>query len=672
MIPWRIAIFGLLALLLVGGLAWFERSRPSSRTLALVAALAALAVAGRLAFAAVPNVQATTDVVLITGFAVGATPGFAVGALGALISNFWLGQGPWTPWEMVGWGLVGLGGAGLAVLTRRRLGRIGLALACGLAGLAYGAFLDYSVMATSGGAQSLDRYLAISARGVPFNVAHALGNFVLALAAGPALVRIISRYRDRVEFTWRREWAAPLLAVAVVAGALGGAAVRAGASGASKAPSAYLAAAKNKDGGYGVSPGSASSPEMTGWAMLGLEAAGVNPLDLGHRHASPPAYLRKHAAKVKSTGDLERTILALHGAGINARDFAGRDLVKKLRKRRHRNGSFQGEVNLTAFGILALRAVGKPQSSVRSSRRWLQGARNNNGGWGFQPGVASDADSTGAALQGLAAASAGKRALRRGVSYLSHDQKHDGGWPLAGRGASNSQSTAWAVQGLIAARKNPDAIRSGGHSGLDYLAARRTGNGHYRYSRTSDQTPVWVTGQAVMAVERRALPLAAVKREPKPQSSGGGSDGDLGPNGNQSGNSGGTAPPPSTSGSTPAPIVNAANAAPTTSPNGGSKKRGGKGHNAAKSAHPHGGPAPATAAKPAPKSKQSKGSAAPLSTTRAKPSTPAADSGDDGGTPAWLYAAAGAAALALLGAGGVWWYRSGGWVPPRPSLPRLR
>jgi hypothetical protein len=78
------------------------------------------------------------------------------------------------------------------------------------------------------------------------------------------------------------------------------------------------------------------------------------------------------------------------------------------------------------------------------------------------------------------------------------------------------------------------------------------------------------------------------------------------------------------------------------------------------------------AAKPAPKSKQSKGSAAPLSTTRAKPSTPTADGGNDGGTPAWLYAAVGAAALALLGAAGVWWYRSGGWVPPRPSLPRLR
>ena len=93
------------------------RARPP-RIVALVAALAALAVAGRLAFAPIPNVVATTDIVLFTGYALGAAPGFAVGALAALVSNFWLGQGPWTPWEMAGWGLVGLGGAALAAAHR--------------------------------------------------------------------------------------------------------------------------------------------------------------------------------------------------------------------------------------------------------------------------------------------------------------------------------------------------------------------------------------------------------------------------------------------------------------------------------------------------------------------------------------------------------------------------
>jgi hypothetical protein len=64
----------------------------------------------------------------------------------------------------------------------------------------------------------------------------------------------------------------------------------------------------------------------------------------------------------------------------------------------------------------------------------------------------------------------------------------------------------------VAAGANPAATRKGGRSPFDYLAARQAGDGHYRYSAASDQTPVWVTGQALLAVERRALPLRAVGR----------------------------------------------------------------------------------------------------------------------------------------------------------------
>ena len=90
-------------------------------------------------------------------------------------------------------------------------------------------------MVSYGGEQSLDRYLAISARGLPFNVAHAAGNVVLALAAGPALVRMIARYRDRFEFRWRPAGAAPLLLLAALAIAI---AVPARADAASAAGSA--------------------------------------------------------------------------------------------------------------------------------------------------------------------------------------------------------------------------------------------------------------------------------------------------------------------------------------------------------------------------------------------------------------------------------------------------
>jgi energy-coupling factor transport system substrate-specific component len=545
MMSWQVASLVILAAVIVGGFAWYERSRPPARIVALVAALAALAVAGRLVLAPIPNVKATTDIVLFTGYALGGGPGFVAGALAALVSNFWFGQGPWTPWQMTGWGMVGIGGAVLAAATGRRLGRVGLAVACGIAGLAYGALLDLSVMVTYGGEQSLDRYLAISARGVPFNIAHAAGNVVLALVAGPALVRMLERFRSRSEFRWRGRLApASMLVLAL----LGGAAVLAGPTAAQDASTAadaeapgaagkargWLQEARNDDGGFGTAPGGSSSPAMTGWATLGLEAAGRNPLDLDAGGSNPIEFLRSKAESVRSTGDLERTILALAGAGVSPREFGGRDLVSALRDRRSGNGSFQSQVNLTSFGVFALKAAGADGSELSRSATWLRRGQNRDGGWGYQPDQPSEPDSTGAALQALAAAGSGGEAAADGARYLNRAQERDGGWALAETGPTNSQSTAWAIQGLLAAGRDPGSVTKAGQSALDYLDARQASDGHYRYSASSDQTPVWVTAQALIAVSRKTFPLAAVPRAPSgggggagsgATGSGGGSDG---------------------------------------------------------------------------------------------------------------------------------------------------
>lgn len=531
---WQLTGFGLLALVLAGGAVWYERSRPPAKLVAMVASLAALAVAGRIALAPIPNVVATTDIVLLSGYAMGAAPGYAVGALAALVSNFWLGQGPWTPWQMGAWGLVGIGGAALARLTAQRLGRLGLAAACGLAGLAYGAILDLSVMVTYGGEQSLERYLALSAAGVPFNVAHALGNVAFALIAGPVLVRMLLRFRARLEVAWRearpavpggREGSpvpggarvvAGVLLVAACAGlgALAGSpqpVARAATSGATETVR-WLVGAQNADGGFPATPGGESSVAMTGWAALGLEGAGRNPLDVRRGGNTPIDFLRANAGKIRSTGDLERTILVLDAAGLDPARFVDRDLVAELARRRRDDGSFERQVNLTAFALLALRATGSPAAELRRPSRWLRDAQNGDGGWGSLPGAPSEADSTGAVLQGLAAASAGEGAVRDGVRYLERSQHSSGGWPLARGGPVNSQSTAWAIQGLLAAGTDPAAVRSGGHGPFDYLAARQAADGHYRYSASSDQTPVWVTSQALLAVTRAPFPLDPVPR----------------------------------------------------------------------------------------------------------------------------------------------------------------
>jgi hypothetical protein len=147
--------------------------------------------------------------------------------------------------------------------------------------------------------------------------------------------------------------------------------------------------------------------------------------------------------------------------------------------------------------------------------------QNGDGGFGFNSGQ-STVDVTGAALQALAAA--GKRGsteTREAVSYLRKEQNGDGGFGQSGDfgGGSNAQSTAWAVQGLAAA-----GAGSGG--ALGYLNQRQNGDGSIRYSSGSNQDPVWVTGQALLALERQPFPIGSVARS---GSGGGGSGAGAGP-----------------------------------------------------------------------------------------------------------------------------------------------
>jgi energy-coupling factor transport system substrate-specific component len=532
-LTWQLGSSLLVVAGLAAGFAWFERSRPPSKLVALVAALAALAVAGRVVFAAIPNVQATTDVVLLSGYALGAGPGFAVGAVGALVSNFFLGQGPWTPWQMLGWGAVGVAGAVLARAQFRDLRaatktehvrvppRIVLALACAVAGFAFGAWMDLFTLMTFAAERSLDGYLVLAAAGLPFNIAHAVGNALLCFALGPGFLRLLLRFRRRFEVEWeplrataprRAATQGALLTLVLAAGlAYGGAA----ASASVREGARYVERAQNADGGFGGAPGQRSNELITGWALLGLEAAGRHPLDVRRSGHSPFDFIRPRT-RAADTGELERTILALRGAGLSARKFAGQNLVARLLSQQRRDGSFDRLVNLTSFGVLALRAAGHTPGSraVRRASSWLARRQNRDGGFSVSGGGTSDVDDTGAALQALAGSGKRKEGrVRRALTYLRRAHNPDGGFGQFTRSRSNAQSTAWAVQALVAARVDPGRFgRSGRRSPIRFLRSLQQRNGSFRYSRTSTQTPVWVTAQVIVALERQAFPLHSVRR----------------------------------------------------------------------------------------------------------------------------------------------------------------
>jgi prenyltransferase beta subunit len=215
---------------------------------------------------------------------------------------------------------------------------------------------------------------------------------------------------------------------------------------------------------------------------------------------------------MRETAEIERTILAVAAGRQSARRLGGRDLVSELRARQRSDGSFGGMVNVTSFAVFALRAAGDRRLSpaVRRAGNWLIRQRNRDGGFSFfRRGGASGIDDTAGAVQALV--SAGRRrtsTVKRALAFLRRHQRRSGGFPLTPGQEPNAQSTAWAVQAVVAAGGDTRRLRRpGGHTALAFLRALMARSGAVRYSRSSSQTPVWVTAQAVCAFALRPLPV---------------------------------------------------------------------------------------------------------------------------------------------------------------------
>ena len=414
---WTLASLAIVCLILVAGWITYERRRPSARMAAVVAVMAAMAALGRDAFAALPDVKPITAMTLVVGYSLGPLPGFAVGALGMLVSNFMLGQGPYTPWQMAAWGMVGLFGAALGSLSRRRLGRIPLALACGLSALAAKEIMNFYQW-TLGASHTPAALLAVVGQGLTYDLTDVIASFLFGLAFGPELARVLARTRVRMQVTWAPApvdpgarpsigAAATLAALVVGAGALLGAghppAARASSSSAAVEAHlalgrevSYLAAAQNADGGFGASKGQTSSELYSAWAALGLAAAGRDPLSLSREGHTVLDALRGEARNLRGAGDLERTILALHACGVSVHSLPGGDPVKRLLRERARDGSIGHLDNLTAFEVLALRASGYPKSSatIRSAAGWLARQQDADGASASPPGAEAATSTT--------------------------------------------------------------------------------------------------------------------------------------------------------------------------------------------------------------------------------------------------------------------------------------
>ena len=174
----------------------FERRKTGTRRMILVAVMTALSVVGRFVFMAIPGFKPITALVVITAMYLGGEAGFLTGALSALISNFYFGQGPWTPFQMLSWGLLGL----LAGFLARPLkhSRILLSLYGVFAGVAYSFIMDVWTVLWYNGGFNAALYAAALGTALPYTIAYAVSNVIflnlLARPFGEKLERVRIKY----------------------------------------------------------------------------------------------------------------------------------------------------------------------------------------------------------------------------------------------------------------------------------------------------------------------------------------------------------------------------------------------------------------------------------------------------------------------------------------------
>ena len=85
----------------------FENRKKKAREIVIISVLCTLGVAGRTAFFMLPEFKPLLAVIIISGVCMGGETGFLVGAMSGFVSNFFFGQGPWTPWQMFALGIIG-------------------------------------------------------------------------------------------------------------------------------------------------------------------------------------------------------------------------------------------------------------------------------------------------------------------------------------------------------------------------------------------------------------------------------------------------------------------------------------------------------------------------------------------------------------------------------------
>lgn len=173
----------------------FERRKPQAREILVIAVMAAISVAGRCLFVVIPGFKPVAAITAITGFALGAEAGFLTGAMSALVSNMFFGQGPWTPFQMFAWGMIGFA-AGLFSKRGRVVHNKWFLVLFGIvAGVFFSFGMDIWGAMSTYGVFSVEAYKLALISAVPFTIVYAVSNIIFLLVLTKPVMEKLERIK---------------------------------------------------------------------------------------------------------------------------------------------------------------------------------------------------------------------------------------------------------------------------------------------------------------------------------------------------------------------------------------------------------------------------------------------------------------------------------------------
>lgn len=177
----------------------FENRKPKVRELIIIAVLSAIGVAGRAAFFMLPQFKPVVAIVIISGVCFGGEAGFLVGAMTGFVSNFFFGQGPWTPWQMFCFGIIGFLAGVLFQKGKLKKKKIPLCIFGGLSTFfIYGGIINIGSLLMFSSKFTIKGLIATYISGIPFDLVHAIATvFFLFILSQPMIEKL-----DRIKIKY--------------------------------------------------------------------------------------------------------------------------------------------------------------------------------------------------------------------------------------------------------------------------------------------------------------------------------------------------------------------------------------------------------------------------------------------------------------------------------------